>query len=391
LLTGGINRIGDVFFLLFFGLACYGSSTPLCLFTFALLVVSFTKSAQVPFSSWLPAAMLAPTPVSALVHSSTLVTAGVYLLFRFYPLGSNMLLFVGIFTTLMAGYSAFYECDTKKIVALSTLSQLGLIVSSLGLGVRSFCFAHLNIHASFKALLFLSAGCIIHSVYGTQEVRASVPLRTSQPLLTLILVLSLASMCGLVFLSGFYSKEAILVAVYNSSSGLFSALLFYLGIGLTLGYSFRFMQMVVRAHCSSVPISVSAGLPPLAIFPLWWLLVCSLVQGSSMISTFSRTTRVLKFIDIIILYVILLIRFVVALIGMWSRSVSAYKPIFALGSRVTSATYFLLRPGTCMHTEQVHIHGLSASFLPSLIKPFSGAQHITAKAVLVLALVFFIV
>merc|ERR1712168_1217018 len=127
-----------------------------CLFTFTLLVVSFTKSAQVPFSSWLPAAMLAPTPVSALVHSSTLVTAGVYLLFRYAHSSSRFLVWRGILTLLVAGFSACLEADLKKIVALSTLSHLGLIVFRLGLGFRRLAFLHLNIHGSFIYVCWLS-------------------------------------------------------------------------------------------------------------------------------------------------------------------------------------------------------------------------------------------
>lgn len=146
--------------------------------------------------------MLAPTPVSALVHSSTLVTAGVYLLYRYSPAPSILLILVGLFTTLIAGLSAICECDTKKIIALSTLRQLGLIVTSLGLGERSLCFAHLNTHAAFKALLFLAVGTAIHSLYGSQEVRSTVPLTSRSPFILIVLVAASTSMSGLVFLSG---------------------------------------------------------------------------------------------------------------------------------------------------------------------------------------------
>jgi len=166
------------------------------------LLVSFTKSAQVPFSAWLPAAMLAPTPVSALVHSSTLVTAGVYLLYRYSPSSSLYLLIVGVFTTLLAGVAALKESDVKKVVAYSTMSQLGLMLSSLGLGERSACFAHLNTHASFKALTFLVVGTLFHCVYGSQEARATGLIHSVRPLLLVVLAGALASMCGLVFLSG---------------------------------------------------------------------------------------------------------------------------------------------------------------------------------------------
>jgi len=202
LLTGLTNRVGDVFLLALFGLVHYSFSSTLSSYLYLLIIISFTKSAQVPFSSWLPAAMLAPTPVSALVHSSTLVTAGVYLLYRYSPVSTTLLIYVGLFTTLVAGLAAVIESDTKKIIALSTLSQLGLIVTSLGLGERSLCFAHLNTHAAFKALLFLAVGTAIHSLFGSQEVRSNVTLCGSSPYILVILVAASISMCGLVFLSG---------------------------------------------------------------------------------------------------------------------------------------------------------------------------------------------
>jgi len=202
LLTGLTNRLGDVFLLAFFGFVSVSECTGLSWVLYLLLLVSFTKSAQVPFSAWLPAAMLAPTPVSALVHSSTLVTAGVYLLYRYSPSGFGSLLIVGVFTTLVAGRAAFFEVDVKKIVAYSTISQLGVMLSSLGLGERAACFAHLNVHASFKALIFLVVGTLFHSLYGSQEARASGPLHSVSPFLLLVLAGALASMCGLVFLSG---------------------------------------------------------------------------------------------------------------------------------------------------------------------------------------------
>lgn len=202
LLTGLTNRVGDVLLLAVFGFVCNSTSSPIIWCLYLLFLVRFTKSAQVPFSSWLPAAILAPTPVSALVHSSTLVTAGVYLLYRYLPVETNLLIIVGLFTTLISGLSAVYESDVKKVVALSTLSQLGIMVTCLGLGERSLCFAHLNTHAAFKALLFLGVGTVIHSGYGTQEVRCVVCLSSSSPFLIVVLATSLSSMCGLAFLSG---------------------------------------------------------------------------------------------------------------------------------------------------------------------------------------------
>ena len=143
----------------------------------AILIAAITKSAQIPFSSWLPAAMAAPTPVSALVHSSTLVTAGVFLLIRFHyflstvPIFNVLLLFVAVTTILIAGISATTECDIKKIIALSTLSQLGMIMTSLGLGIPNFALFHIITHAIFKALLFICAGEIIAIHAHAQELR----------------------------------------------------------------------------------------------------------------------------------------------------------------------------------------------------------------------------
>merc|ERR1711931_79054 len=181
-IIGLVLRGGLVSFFVFWDLLGFtsfflGLSLGFCSSSFVffvlMLLVSFTKSAQIPFSSWLPAAIAAPTPVSSLVHSSTLVTAGVYLLYRFVPVESGILVVAGIATTLIAGLGAFLEADLKKVVAMSTMSQLGLIFTSLGLGLKSLTFLHLNLHASAKALLFMAIGLVIHSNYGSQESRQS--------------------------------------------------------------------------------------------------------------------------------------------------------------------------------------------------------------------------
>lgn len=141
-----------------------------------VVLAAITKRAQIPFSAWLPAAMAAPTPVSALVHSSTLVTAGVYLLIRFYPVISSVwarqvLFFVGSLTMIISRVGALYETDLKKIIALSTLRQLGLIIIALAAGFCILAFFHLLTHALFKACLFLCAGGVIHLYGGSQDIR----------------------------------------------------------------------------------------------------------------------------------------------------------------------------------------------------------------------------
>lgn len=172
LLTGAINRLGDCLFLVLLSLSLLTGGRYTSLIYYLIILIAITKSAQVPFSSWLPAAMVAPTPVSALVHSSTLVTAGVYLLYRFLSFEAGSLLFIGSFTMLTGSTAAALEVDIKRIVAYSTLSQLGVMVISLGIGSRGLCFLHLNLHAMFKALLFISVGILIHSCYGSQESRS---------------------------------------------------------------------------------------------------------------------------------------------------------------------------------------------------------------------------
>lgn len=247
LITGLRNRLGDVMLLGLFGILNITEQSYLSCGFYLLIGVGITKSAQVPFSAWLPAAILAPTPVSALVHSSTLVTAGVYLLYRFFPMSSSFLVYVGIFTTLISGLAAFSECDLKKVVALSTLSQLGFIISCLGTGGRSLCFAHLNIHASFKALLFMAIGTVIHTVYGSQELRSAGCHASFSPFAMVLAVVACVSICGMVFLSGWVSKEAILEHCLSSSVSILSVFLFYCGIGLTFVYRLG----LIRSLCCS--------------------------------------------------------------------------------------------------------------------------------------------
>lgn len=179
---------------------------------FMVVLAAITKRAQIPFSAWLPAAIAAPTPVSALVHSSTLVTAGVYLIIRFnYILGANLILFyVGSITMFMAGLGANYEIDLKKIIALSTLSQLGVIILILSLGFRELAFFHLLTHALFKSLLFLCAGVFIHGAQDCQDIRLLGGTLLRTPVSSVFFICCSLSLCGFPFLSGFYSKDLIL-------------------------------------------------------------------------------------------------------------------------------------------------------------------------------------
>nr|UPL65734.1 NADH dehydrogenase subunit 5 [Hygia sp.] len=263
MLTVLTNRIGDVFILfsiiilfnsgswhyLFYNIYFYNWSCMFCLF---IILASFTKSAQIPFSSWLPAAMAAPTPVSALVHSSTLVTAGVYLLIRFSNLllqfNMSLFLLLSVLTMFMSGLGANFEYDLKSIIALSTLSQLGFMMSVLFMGYPLIAFFHLLTHAFFKALLFLCAGLIIHCMNDSQDIRHMGMLINHIPYTSTCFGIANLSLCGLPFLSGFYSKDMILESLTMSYFNLFIYFLFYISVGLTISYSVRLIYYCMISY-----------------------------------------------------------------------------------------------------------------------------------------------
>nr|AVN67576.1 NADH dehydrogenase subunit 5 [Schultesia lampyridiformis] len=256
MLTALSNRIGDVALLMaiawmlnygswnyIYYLECMKSNLEMSIISLLIVLAAMTKSAQIPFSSWLPAAMAAPTPVSALVHSSTLVTAGVYLLIRFSSSFDNwlntFLLLISGLTMFMAGLGANFEYDLKKIIALSTLSQLGLMMSILSVGFPELAFFHLLTHALFKALLFMCAGVMIHSMKDSQDIRFMGNLSFQMPLTSSCLMISNFALCGMPFLAGFYSKDLILEMVSLSYLNIFGFFLFFFSTGLTVCYSFR--------------------------------------------------------------------------------------------------------------------------------------------------------
>nr|YP_010580824.1 NADH dehydrogenase subunit 5 [Coralliophila richardi]UZT26957.1 NADH dehydrogenase subunit 5 [Coralliophila richardi] len=254
MLTVLANRVGDVMILISIGLLVLeGHWLIVCMWDFymsawvgfTVVIAGMTKSAQIPFSSWLPAAMAAPTPVSALVHSSTLVTAGVFLLIRFFnflaivPGFNHFLLFISVLTLLMAGISANFENDLKKIIALSTLSQLGVMMMSLSVGMVSLTLFHLYTHALFKALLFLCVGMIIHNSSNTQDIRHTGFLFCQAPLTVSCLNIANLSLCGAPFLSGFYSKDLILETFLFWPMSFLMVLLIFMATGMTAAYSVR--------------------------------------------------------------------------------------------------------------------------------------------------------
>nr|QRW36274.1 NADH dehydrogenase subunit 5 [Deronectes moestus] len=251
-----------------------------------VLIAAMTKSAQIPFSSWLPAAMAAPTPVSALVHSSTLVTAGVYLLIRFSGSFSDSLMFylliIGVLTMFMSGLGANFEFDLKKIIALSTLSQLGLMMSTLAMGYYKLAFFHLLTHAMFKALLFMCAGSLIHNLKDNQDIRFMGNLMIFMPLTCISMNISNLALCGMPFLAGFYSKDLILEFISMSNINLLIYLLFFLSTGLTVCYSFRLCYYSITGDFNFYSLNFLIDSSSIMLKSMLIMLLFVIFSGSSL-------------------------------------------------------------------------------------------------------------
>ncbi|XP_050465119.1 NADH-ubiquinone oxidoreductase chain 5-like [Cataglyphis hispanica] len=193
--------------------------------------------------------MAAPTPVSALVHSSTLVTAGVYLLIRFNKIlieriMDKILLYLSIFTIFISSLIANFENDFKKIIALSTLRQLGLIIIILRLGLNLLSFFHLLTHAIFKSLLFICAGIIIHLMNNNQDIRFCGKINEYIPFTIIRFYISRLALIGFPFLTGFYSKDLIIESVYIININMSLLILRILSLSLTVSYSFRLFYYI---------------------------------------------------------------------------------------------------------------------------------------------------
>lgn len=295
IITAITNRLGDVGILLCIALIMFkghwlfsrvGRDIYLSerRFILILILAACTKRAQIPFSAWLPAAIAAPTPVSALVHSSTLVTAGVYLLIRFnYMLAnssySTILITIGIITILMAGATALYEIDIKKIIALSTLSQLGVIITILGLNSPILAYFHLLSHAYFKAILFICAGMVIHNIKDYQDIRKIGIILNTMPLVYRVIIVSNLRLCGLPFLRGFYSKDLILEVIIIKNVGLFMFTVILLATFLTVAYSCRIIFLLSTNFVKSERFSLITDKDKFIVTGIIYLLSFSVIGG----------------------------------------------------------------------------------------------------------------
>jgi NADH-ubiquinone oxidoreductase chain 5 len=263
-----MNRVGDfglsiAFFALFavfgslnystiYSLSPYINETAMTIIALLLLSGAAAKSAQLGLHSWLPGSMEAPTPVSALLHAATLVTAGIYLLLRsspileYSPTALLVITLIGASTAFFGATVGLVSNDLKRIIAMSTISQLGYMVLAIGLSQYNVALMHTLNHSFFKALLFLAAGGVIHSLSDQQDIRKMGGLIKFLPFTYTILLIGSLSLLATPWLTGFYSKDLILELAYGaySFSGIYAYILGSITAGLTAFYSFRLISLV---------------------------------------------------------------------------------------------------------------------------------------------------
>jgi NADH-quinone oxidoreductase subunit L len=234
------------------------STTMINLVALGLLGGAIAKSAQIPLHTWLPDAMEGPTPVSALIHAATMVTAGVYLLVRASPIFEaapdvqHLAAILGAITLLVAGVVALVQWDVKRVIAYSTMSQIGYMFLAAGIGAYGYAIFHLMTHAFFKALLFMSAGLVIHHLDGEQDMRKMGGLRSVMPRTHLAFLVGALSLAGIPIFAGFWSKDGIVAAAFASDDAL-GAVLYAAGLVgalLTGLYTFRLYYTVFRGEPS---------------------------------------------------------------------------------------------------------------------------------------------
>ena len=291
-----MNRIGDLGFLLAvfwlivkLGTVSYASvfaavsqlsTSDITIITTLLFVGAMGKSAQIPLYTWLPDAMAGPTPVSALIHAATMVTAGIYMiarsniLYTMAPATQTLVAVIGLSTAIIAATIALKQNDIKKVLAYSTVSQLGYMFLGLGVGAYTGAVFHVMTHAFFKALLFLGAGSVIHAMHHEQDITKMGGLKSKLPITHLTFLLGCIAIAGVPPFSGFFSKDEILMAAYATNP-----IFYYIGIGgalLTAFYMFRLYSLTFlgnfrgtahqQEHLHESPIAMTVPLMVLAFF-----------------------------------------------------------------------------------------------------------------------------
>nr|BAJ08240.1 NADH dehydrogenase subunit 5 [Acanthosaura armata] len=295
------NRIGDIGLILVMAMLAttqtswdteqiMATHTKTTLLSMGLILAATGKSAQFFMHLWLPAAMEGPTPVSALLHSSTMVVAGIYLLAQYHPMINlpiplTLCLYLGVATSIYAASSALTQYDIKKIIAFSTSSQLGLMMTAIGMASPSLAIFHMISHATFKATLFLTAGSAIHNTQNEQDIRKMGFTKTTLPVTSAALTINGMTLSGLPFLSGYYSKDAIIDALLISHLNSWAILATLISTTMTASYTMRMLILTTSKTPNHKPMSQFSEPNETQIKPLIRLTLTTILLGPMLSTT----------------------------------------------------------------------------------------------------------